>query len=116
MEKLAALIPPPRAHLVTYHGVLAPAAALRRRIVPAPSSARRAAGAQPRDSQHRTPWADLLQRVFAIDVLRCQLCGGRREILAMVTEGRVVQAILAALDLPADPPPVHAARAPPGIC
>jgi hypothetical protein len=39
LEKLAALIPPPRAHLLTYHGVLAPAAATSRtpraRVVPA---------------------------------------------------------------------------------
>ena len=35
LEKLAALIPPPGAHLVTSHGVLAPAAVMRRRILPA---------------------------------------------------------------------------------
>jgi hypothetical protein len=93
--------------------VLAPAAALRRRIVPAPSGARRATGAQPCHSQRRYPWADLLKRVFAIDALRCQLCGGRRKILAMITEGRVVRSILQALDLPIDPPTVHPARAPP---
>ncbi len=41
LEKLAALIPPPRAHQVTYHGVLAPAAAWRSAIVPGPSTSRR---------------------------------------------------------------------------
>jgi len=35
VAKLAALVPPPRSHLVRYHGVLAPAARLRSRIVPA---------------------------------------------------------------------------------
>ncbi|MFN6193922.1 MAG: transposase, partial [Planctomycetota bacterium] len=29
MERLCALVPPPRKHLVTYHGVLAPASGLR---------------------------------------------------------------------------------------
>jgi len=35
VEKLAALVPPPRFHLVRYHGVLAPCASERDRVVPA---------------------------------------------------------------------------------
>ena len=35
MERLCALVPRPRRHLVTYHGVLAPAAGLRPQVVPA---------------------------------------------------------------------------------
>jgi len=39
LERLCALVPRPRKHLVTYHGVLAPAAGLRSRVVPdAPST------------------------------------------------------------------------------
>ena len=34
IERLVALVPRPRKHLVTYHGVLAPAAGLRSRVVP----------------------------------------------------------------------------------
>jgi hypothetical protein len=34
LERLAPLIPPPRAHQVRYHGVLAPCASGRDRIVP----------------------------------------------------------------------------------
>ena len=34
IERLLALVPRPRRHLVTYHGVLAPAAGLRSRVVP----------------------------------------------------------------------------------
>jgi hypothetical protein len=34
IERLLALVPRPRRHLVTYHGVLAPAASLRSRVVP----------------------------------------------------------------------------------
>jgi hypothetical protein len=34
LEKLAALVPPPRFNLVRYHGVLAPAARQRARVVP----------------------------------------------------------------------------------
>jgi hypothetical protein len=34
LSRLAALVPPPRMHLVTYHGVLAPSARRREQIVP----------------------------------------------------------------------------------
>jgi hypothetical protein len=34
MERLCALVPKPRKHLVTYHGVLAPASGLRSQVVP----------------------------------------------------------------------------------
>jgi hypothetical protein len=36
MEKLAALVPPPRAHMVRYHGILAPHGGDRKRVVPKP--------------------------------------------------------------------------------
>ena len=39
LEKLAALVPPPRLNLVRYHGVLAPHAAGRAQIVPGPKPA-----------------------------------------------------------------------------
>jgi len=38
LARLAALVPRPRAHLLTYHGVLAPAAAWREFIVPRSSA------------------------------------------------------------------------------
>jgi hypothetical protein len=47
--------------------------------------------------------------------LRCHLCGGRREVLALITEGTVVRSILACLGLPADGPVIHPARGPPGL-
>jgi hypothetical protein len=37
MERLAALVPRPRLHLIRFHGVLAPNAKLRGKIVPAPA-------------------------------------------------------------------------------
>jgi hypothetical protein len=36
MQRLAALVPRPRLHLIRFHGVLAPNAKLRREIVPSP--------------------------------------------------------------------------------
>lgn len=94
--KLAALVPPPRAHLVTYHGVLAPAANWRAAIVPGPSTSRRGRGGcggralAAEDSspaiRRRYAWADLLRRVFAVDVLRCERCGGRRRLIACIMQ------------------------------
>jgi len=107
---------------VTYHGVLAPASALRPSIVPAAPEQRPAeragAGCARKHSAGRSgrhPWADLLKRVFAVDVLRCPGCGGRRKIVAAITQAAVVRAILSALGLPTEPPAVHPARGPPGL-
>ena len=105
---------------MTYHGVLAPASAIRASIVPAAPEYGAAepagdgcAGKHSARRCGRHPWADLLKRVFAVDVLRCPGCGGRRKILAAITQGSVIRAILGALGLPTDPPAVHPARGPP---
>jgi hypothetical protein len=50
-------------------------------------------------------WADLLRRTFAIEVLRCGRCGGKRRVLAHVT-GAGAKAILEHLGLPSRPPPM----------
>ena len=109
--RLAALVPRPRAHQHTYHGVLAPAAAYRDLIVPG-SSQESAASNAPSDSAappseasaQRATWADLLKRVFAIDVLECPHCGGRRRLIALISDGVVVRKILDHLGLPTEPP------------
>jgi hypothetical protein len=57
-----------------------------------------------------------MKRVFEIDVLVCAHCGGRREIIAFLTETRVVRKILASVawgDLPTEPPSIAPARSPP---
>ena len=48
LERLAPLVPPPRAHQVRYHGVLAPCASRRDRVVPGP--AKRRAAPEPADA------------------------------------------------------------------
>jgi hypothetical protein len=109
LERLAALVPPPRRPLLAYHGLLAPRAAWRSALVPtpapdelAPDDARAAAGAR---SASRWTWARLLRRVFAIEVLVCARCGGPRRILGAVTEPPAVRRMLVALGLAAEPPP-----------
>ncbi len=58
-------------------------------------------------------WAELMQRVFEVDVLVCQHCGGRRRVLTFLTDPPVLRSILEHLGLRADPPPIASARAPP---
>jgi len=59
----------------------------------------------------RIDWASLLRRVYLEDVLACP-CGGRRAIVADITEPDVVVAILSHLALPTEPPPIARARSP----
>ena len=51
-----------------------------------------------------------MQRVFAIDVLRCNHCGGRRRLIALICDGVVVRKILDHLGLPSEPPILARAR------
>jgi hypothetical protein len=165
LERLTPLIPPPRAHQVRYHGVLAPCASGRDRVVPASKDrietcrsartsgtlethrvaplspvveggarfsrassdpvsdlatadqdpARRCPLPEPPTmrspqsiSPRRLPWAELLQRVFEIDALRCPRCGGRMRVLSAITDANAAGAILRCLALPARAPPLAA--------
>jgi uncharacterized protein YbaR (Trm112 family) len=46
-----------------------------------------------------TPWAELLRRVFQIDVLACPECGGRLRLLATIEDPAVVKKILSHLGI-----------------
>jgi hypothetical protein len=104
LERLAALVPPPRRPLLADHGLLAPRAEWRSAIVPTPAPADTRAAEAGRSSR-RWPWARLLHRVFAIEILVCERCGGPRRILGAVTEPHAVRRVLVALGLAAKPPP-----------
>ena len=121
LSRLAAQVPPPRRHQLTYHGVLAPAAGRREEIVPGPGAGWQPrsesdaavcqAGpspAPPRDRPERFSWPELMQRSFARDVLQCR-CGARRRVLRLVCDPAQIRRVLEHLGLPADPPE----RAPP---
>ena len=60
----------------------------------------------------RVPWAELLRKVFAIDVLECPACGGRLELIAFIAEHGVARRILDHLGLESQAPPLARARAP----
>jgi hypothetical protein len=124
MERLAALVPPPRFNVTRYYGLLAPAATFRPRVIPQteasspprhpgcqsgvedlatdPGETGKKPGRQPRNY----PWATLMARVFEPDVLACPRCGARMRILAAINPPDAIQKILACLGLPRRAPPI----------
>ena len=114
LEKRAALVPPPRFHLLRYHGVLAPRARARDRIVPAqPVEESTAAN---RDSIRALRPAAIgcagrpcWRGCFPPTSAKCAACGGRLRIIAARTDPASIRTCLEGVGLPAMPPP----RAPP---
>ena len=58
----------------------------------------------------RLAWAELMKRVFAIDVLECPRCRGPMRILAAIHPPDTTSAILACMGLPVRAPPLAPAR------
>jgi len=121
-RKLAPLIPPPRLHLLRFHGVLAPNAKLRSLVVPRPATPTVEEGAptdkarpRPSPSPYRLDWAAALKRVYGTDVLQCARCSGRLVLLAFIEKVTAVRAILDHLGLPSAPLPLGKARGPPQV-
>jgi hypothetical protein len=123
LEKLAVLVPAPRAHLVTFHGVLAPAAKWRPQIVPAIDQSPETVAdgetgcAQDQEPEKEKPrhrrnytWAELMKRVWAIDVLECPRCSGRMRLVAAIHAEEALHRILECLGLPSRAPPLSPAR------
>ncbi|WP_437911559.1 hypothetical protein WME73_28270 [Sorangium sp. So ce302] len=59
----------------------------------------------------RIDWASLLRRGYLEDVLACP-CGGRRRLVADISEREVIVALLKHLGLPSEAPPIARARSP----
>jgi hypothetical protein len=128
IERLVAILPHPREHQLTYHGVFAPAASLRHLIVPRPSAT------DPEDEHCHEPttaneppepttklhtgsssyrWPELIARVFNEDVLRCPNCHGHRTLLTAITDPFAIRRILAHFGLPTEVTPLEPPRPPP---
>jgi hypothetical protein len=126
LRRLAALVPPPKMHLVHYHGAFAPHARVRKALVslvprpdvpsetvssppparpPAPQRELLALPPSARPRPPRLDWAGLLRRTFALDVLTCRRCGGRRRVEAVITDRDTARALLLAMGLSAEAPP-----------
>ncbi len=107
---------------------------MRKRLPPPPPSPHQTETAEPVETQaasepqatasddnkpaamsRRIRWAQLIKRVFKKDLETCPHCGGRRVLIAFITDAPVVHKILSHVGLPTDTPPVAAARAPPQL-
>lgn len=116
--RLVALIPPPHFNMTRYHGVFAARAKVRSEIVPGPAAEqpepvqlRLALAGEATPVEHETkpaprhPWAWLLQRVFAVDVMTCPRCRGRMGLVKIANTPDEVARVLAELGLGPRPPP-----------
>ena len=117
LQRLAALVPRPRLHLIRFHGVLAPNATLRAQIVPGGPDHMTDRSAEHDASSPSTParlsWAQLLKRVFDINMASCPHCGGPLTLIAAIEDPAVIAKILAHLGLPTKAPPRAPAQASP---
>ena len=94
--RLAALVPRPRVNLTRFHGVFSPNSKLRNHVVPQ----------QPVEPEQRQKpkaysmtWAQRLRRVFAIEIEKCEKCGGPVRVIASIEDPDVIQKILKHLGL-----------------
>ena len=88
MEKIMCLIPPPRHHLIRFHGVLAPNSSWRSLIVPRKKVRKKGANV------YWIPWAELLRRTFEVDSLSCVKCKHTMRIVSVVLDPKIIQKIM----------------------
>ena len=118
--RLAASVPPPKMHTVRFEGVLSAAHRFRSLGVPAPPEddtlEHEHARVSERPATHRCrywSWARLMKRMLAIDAERCERCGSRMKLRALVTLTGSIERFLRHLGEPVEPLPLSPARGPP---
>jgi hypothetical protein len=117
IEKLCALVPLPRMHLVRYSGVLAPNAKMRQGVIPGKTRAQIKAEQEEKNKEakekptllQKSSWAKLLAKVFEIDISKCS-CGGKLKIISAIRDPFAIRKILSHLGLSPQPPPIAPAR------
>ena len=100
LDKIAALIPVPYRHRRHYHGVFAPNAPLRKKVVA--YAKRRLDGTisssikiiVEKAKRASLDWAQLIARIYEADPLICSKCGGRVKIVGFVTHAAEIYHIL----------------------
>ena len=134
IDRIAALVPPPRTHRHRYFGVLAPNSPLRSAVTalaapvqPATAGERAPAVAAPPDNALPTTpepvppkraaahyqWAVLIARIYEVFPLLCPLCGGQMRLIAFITHSADIRKILDHIGADSEPPPISPARGPP---
>ncbi len=97
IDRLAALVPPPRVNTLLYGGLFGANARLRPQAVayqrPGVIPRKRTRPAKPTKPRN-TVWAELMRHSFGLDVLACPHCGGRMRHVATVLDHASIQRIL----------------------
>jgi len=118
LGKVAAIIPRPHINQIIYHGALGARYKNRRKVVgygrlpEKPDSDAEEIGDP--DNPRYIKWAELMSRTFGIDVLACEKCRGRMEVIALIDQRPLIEKILNHLGLPTEVPRAKPCRAPPG--
>ena len=125
LDRISALIPPPRKHRQRYFGVLAPNSAWRAQVTaqagrklaaeskaPRPKTVRADCGAPRAGHPARYLWAQLLARNYGVAPHKCSGCGGRVRLVAFIKEPATVRQILEHVGEPATAPAIAPARSP----
>ena len=111
IARLAALVPPPKRHLVRYFGVLSSHAAARSTVVPAHAEPAPTEQDKPANKSTYIPWSELLRKTFGFEIV-CQKCHSQLRLIALIKTESVAQKILKAMHLPTEIPELHPARPP----
>lgn len=115
LDRIFTLIPPPKRHRRHYHGVFAPNAPLRKKVInyanrrldgPPPPAVQLLAKKTRRAS---LDWAELIARIYEVTPLICTVCGEKIKITAFVTHRAEIGRILRRVGWPVqehefDPP------------
>jgi hypothetical protein len=116
VERLVALVPPPRANQVLYGGVLASRHRWHRTVRPRPPRRHRPPPGvglrltkKPRGQSRHVPWSTLLWRTFDVIGAACPTCGQVMELHAVV-RGPETRRVLAGLERAARGPPRRAGQ------
>jgi hypothetical protein len=136
IDRIAALIPPPRAHRHRYYGALAPNSSIRAAVtamaMPAqPTPICQAVGVAtgtaaplspaseppepvpPKRSPAHYLWAALIARIYEVFPLLCPICGGQMRIITFITYSAEIRQILDHIGDDCEPPCLSLARGPP---
>ena len=113
LEKLSAIIPQPRQHLVLWTGVFSSHSSLRSMVVLKPDK-RKGFHYPSRDDEpglvKNYSWSKMLEKNFGLDLSICPSCGGEMQIMCRVADQDGIERYLKHLNLEHHPPPIAPAR------
>ena len=109
MERLASLVPPPRAHQVIYHGLFAARSRWRKHVMPLYTKQMKqkrlekmanklSKGEGSCTTYYNTSWAYLLYRVFGVEGFGCPQCGEEMMLRAVSVLPPLAMTLLRAMN------------------